>query len=239
MKIKNLIAIGTSHIAKQSLEEVEKEILENKPVVVAVELDRKRYEALISGEKESLKLKDIKIIGFKGYLFALLGHYAEKKLGNMVGVSPGSEMLKAIEIAKANNAKVALIDQDIVKTLQRFSQELTWKEKWRFFTDLIKGILMPKREMKKLGINEIDLTKVPEKEIIKKLIAHVKVRYPNVYKVLIEERNEIMAKRLAHLMEVHEEGKIVAVIGAGHEEDIIELIEKELQKSSLNSSKIE
>ncbi|MEM3127309.1 MAG: TraB/GumN family protein [Candidatus Woesearchaeota archaeon] len=230
MEIKNLTIIGSSHIAKQSLEEVEKIITKLKPIVVAVELDRKRYDALISGEKGSIRFKNIKVIGLKGYLFALLGSYAEKKLGKIVGVSPGSEMLKAIEIAKANGAKVALIDQDIVITLRRFSQELTWKEKWRFFADLIKGILMPKREMKKLGIEEIDLTKVPEKEIVKKLTDYVKQRYPNVHKVLIEERNTIMANRLLKIIEYYEEEKIVAVVGAGHVDEIAHIIKQHLNK---------
>ena len=48
------------------------------------------------------------------------------------------------------------------------------------------------------------------KETIKKLTNKVKKRYPSVYNVLIKERNEIMAKNLAHLM-YQEEGNIVAV----------------------------
>ena len=46
MKYKNLILVGTSHIAKQSLEEVERVIKEKKPEIIALELDKKRFFAL-------------------------------------------------------------------------------------------------------------------------------------------------------------------------------------------------
>ena len=59
MKYKNLIIIGTSHIAKQSLKEVKKAIEEEKPDIIAIELDRKRLMALASKKKE---ISDVKII---------------------------------------------------------------------------------------------------------------------------------------------------------------------------------
>ena len=47
LKYKNLIIIGTSHIAKQSLEEVQRTIEKEKPEIIALELDKKRlYESL-------------------------------------------------------------------------------------------------------------------------------------------------------------------------------------------------
>ena len=98
--------------------------------------------------------------------------------------------------------------------------ECVGKEKWNFIADIIKSIFAGKK-----GI-EFDLTTVPDKKIIKKLIAKVKVRYPNIYKVLIEERNEVMAKNLEKIMEENQDKKILAIIGAGHEEDIIDIIRK-------------
>ncbi|HDM43567.1 MAG TPA: hypothetical protein ENG02_00025, partial [Candidatus Woesearchaeota archaeon] len=60
-------------------------------------------------------------------------------------------------------------------------------------------------------------------EVIKQAIAYVRTRYPNVYKVLIEERNRFIARNLCRLMERHK--LVVAVLGAGHCEDVIGLIE--------------
>ena len=52
----------------------------------------------------------------------------------------------------------------------------------------------------------------------------VRKRYPNVYKVLIEERNHVMAKNLKKIIENNKDKKILAIVGAGHEEEILKLI---------------
>ena len=219
MKYGNLTIIGTSHIAKQSLEDVEKAIVDGKPDIIALELDRRRLYSLFKNPGK-IRIYDIKRVGIKGFIFSLIGAWAGKKLGKMVGVAPGSEMKKAVRLAKKNKIKLALIDQDIEVTLKRFSKSLTWGEKWNFIVDVIKSIFVRKE------VIEFDLTKVPSKKVIKKLVDQVKKRYPNIYKVLIEERNEVMAENLRKIMEIYPDKKILAIIGAGHEDDILELIKK-------------
>jgi len=216
----NLVLVGTSHIAIQSIKEVEEIIEKEKPEVVALELDKTRYYTLINKtERRKIGLKEMKIIGVKGFLFAKFGEYAEKKMGSMVGVSPGDEMIKAAEIASKNKCKIALIDQKIEVTLKNFSKEITWREKFKFFFDIIKGLLGIGKKIK------IDLTKVPEKELINEMLKTTKNRYPNLYKVLVEDRNKYMANKLNKLMKNY--SKIVAVVGAGHEDEIVEEIKKQ------------
>jgi len=82
-------------------------------------------------QKNRIGLSAITQIGFKGYLFAVIGGYLQRKLGSMVGVMPGSEMKLAVQLAKKNNARIALIDRNIETTLKRFSESLTWKERFR------------------------------------------------------------------------------------------------------------
>ena len=224
MKYKNLIIIGTSHIAAQSIKEVEEIIKKEKPEIIALELDKKRFFALIHKQKRKISLKDIRRIGIKGFIFNMLGAWIEKKLGKIVNVKPGAEMITAIKLAQKNKIKIALIDQDIEITLQRLSLFLTWKEKCNFIIDIIKSIIFPKSELKQIGIKRLDLTKVPSKKLIRKLIKKVKERYPNIYKVLIEERNQIIAHNLSNIISKNPEKKVIAIIGAGHEEEIIKLI---------------
>ena len=69
---------------------------------------------------------------------------------------------------------------------------------------------------------EFDITKVPEKKVIKKLISKVKKRYPSIYTVLIKERNNVISKNLFMIMQNNK--KILAIIGAGHEEEVLDLI---------------
>lgn len=224
MRYKNLIIIGTSHIAPQSLKEVESTILNETPDIVAIELDRKRISALVSNKGGKMRWKDVWRVGIKGFLFSMIGAWVEQKLGQKTGVAPGSEMLLAFKTAQKVNARVALIDQDIEFTLKRFSKELSWKEKWFFLVDIFKGLILRKSDI------DFDLAKVPKQETITRLIKQVKKRYPNVYKVLVTERNSFMAASLAHLLQNFPEKKIVAVVGAGHEKDIINLIKQKLKE---------
>lgn len=220
MKYKNLTIIGTSHIAKQSLKEVEGFIEEKKPEIVALELDAKRFYALTHKQKGRIRLYDIRRVGVKGFLFSLIGAWVERKLGQVVNVEPGAEMKLAIKLAKKHKLRLALIDQDIEVTLRKLSKSLSMKERGRFVADIFKAFVLRKKEV------EFDLTKVPEKKLIKKLINQVKKRYPNIYRVLVSERNEIMANKLRQLMENHPEQNILAIVGAGHEEDMVKIIKK-------------
>ena len=219
MNYKNLTLLGTSHIAKQSLDDVESTINSLKPDIVCIELDKKRLYSLMNKDKKSrIRLKDIRKIGFKGFIFSIVGAYVEKKLGQYVGVEPGSEMLKAVELSKKHKIKLMVVDQDIEKTLKRFSQEFTWKEKGKIVVDIFKAIIFRKKEI------GFDLRTVPNKATIKKLLDKVQKRYPNLYKVLITERNEYMASKLAKIIKVNEDKKVLAIVGAGHEEEMIDLI---------------
>ncbi len=226
MRYKNLTIIGTSHIAKQSMEEVEAAIKKEKPSIVALELDKKRFYAITHDAKRRLRLGDIKRVGIKGFLFNVLGAWAENKLGKYVGVKPGAEMLKAIKLARETKARIALIDQDIEVTLAKVSKSFGWREKLNLVKDIIRGILFRKREFRKLGITELDLTKVPSKSLIKKLTSKFKADYPSLYRVLVEERNNVMAGNLRRIMDEHPDDRIVAIVGAGHEEEMIEIIKR-------------
>jgi len=216
---KNLYILGTSHISKESVDSVEKFILNEKPDIVAIELDRKRFYAMLNEGKASIK--DIFQLGAKVFLINLIGAYVEKKLGKVVGVKPGSEMKKAIELVKKNNLKLSLVDQDINITLKNLSKAITVGVVFKFIWDVIRAVIFRKRD-----IEVFDIRKVPSKKVIDNIINKVKEKYPGIHKVLIEERNEFMAKNLYKIMNKHKEKKIFAIVGAGHEFEIINIIKR-------------
>jgi pheromone shutdown-related protein TraB len=213
----NLTIIGTSHIAKSSVKQVT-DAIAAKPDIVCIELDQARLYAMLHPQEQKLSLATIKHYGVKGFLFALIGQVVQKKMGEMVGVKPGSEMLAAVKLAQKNNIPLFLIDRPLDSTLKRFSQKLSWKERWHFVADIVMAPFS-----KKIKIN---LAEVPEDELIKKLMLQLKQRYPNIYTVLVAERNTYMAKKLYKLIQEHPEKKIIAIVGAGHAEDIISLLKK-------------
>jgi len=214
---KNIYLLGTSHISIESINQVREFIESNKPEIVAIELDKKRLYSLL--HKRKLKFSDIRSLGVKGFIINLIAAYIEKKLGKLVGTSPGDEMKTAINLVKEHKLSLALIDQDIEITLKKLAKAITWREKLRFVKEVIKGLITRKPQ-----IEPFDLRKVPPKKTIKKMISLIRTTYPGVYKVLIEERNEVMAKNLYNLITKYPDKKIFAIVGAGHEEDILKLI---------------
>lgn len=232
--------IGTSHIAEESVKEIESFIEKEKPSIIAVELDKQRLKALLSNKRDRISLKNIglvKKIGFTGFVFAYIASFVQKKLGGMVKTQAGSDMLTAINLAKKHKLRVALIDQDVDKTLYTLSKEMTFREKMRLIGDVIKGLFTGEKEAEEWGIKGMDFKKVPQDKVVDKVIRKTKERYPSFYKTLVEDRNRFMIKKLVQLMARNPGEKILAVIGAGHKKEMEELLEEKIEK--LKSGKIE
>ena len=227
--------IGTSHISSQSIHQIEQAFF-SPPDIVAIELDRQRLYGLLHPELKPPSFRQLwKMVGFKGAVFASFGRFIQKKLGKIVGMEPGMDMLSAYNLGKKNNSRVFLIDQPIDITLQNFSKKISFKEKARIVTDLIGGVF-GKEKIK------MDLSKVPEKEMIRMLIGQLKERYPNIHQVLVADRDIYMADKLAKLIMQFPNSRIVAVVGAGHEEEMarrvkeyVKAAQEELAKKKLEA----
>ena len=73
-------------------------------------------------------------------------------------------------------------------------------------------------------LKTLDLTRVPDEETIDILLEEVKKRYPGIYKVLIGDRNKILAKNLYNLKEKYNNKKILAILGAGHKKGVEKIL---------------
>ena len=204
--------IGTSHIARESINTIKNKILDEKPDIVAVELDASRVPYLFGKKQRKLRLADIKHIGVVGFIFNLIGGFIQRKLGAKVGLAPGADIRAAIRTASKVNAKIYLIDRPIAKSLQRLSETMTIWEKLRFLGYICGGFLLPaSKELKR-----IDLTRVPEDRLIATLTTELNKKFPHIYQVLVREREQYMATKIKHLLRAYPHKKIMAVVGAGH-----------------------
>ncbi|MDO9046050.1 MAG: TraB/GumN family protein [Methanobacteriaceae archaeon] len=204
--------IGTAHVSEKSVEEVKNAILEDKPQVVAIELDAGRYQRLMrekSGieEKTEISVSDI-IKGDNIGLFLISGllTYMQKKIGSDLGVKPGAEMLAAIEAAEEVEAKIALIDRDINLTLKRAMSAMSFIEKAKFVFGLLTSLFQKDEE---LG----DIESLKEVDNLNEVMEYFKEMSPSAYKVLVDERDAFMVHRIQNI----EEDYIIAVVGAGHQ----------------------
>lgn len=212
--------IGTSHIAQQSIAEIQRAAGEQRPDIIAVELDAQRLHALLHRQRTRIRASDLLRVGVKGALFAWIGSAIQRRLGKIVGTVPGADMLHAVKLAQRLKIPLALIDRELTVSLQRFSQTLSWKERLRFLADIVRGMLFPRRELAMYGLEQFDLRSVPAEDAVRKMILRVKQRYPNVHRVLIEERNRFMIARLKKLVQEHPDEEVLVVVGAGHKEAI-------------------
>src|SRR3989344_2349401 len=222
MKHGNLTIIGTSHIAEESVRKVKETILDEKPDVVAVELDHARLHAILSGDKPRMNLAMLRLMGITGFVFFLIGGFLQRKLGKLIGAVPGQEMKTAVEVARENSIRVALIDQPINITMRSISA-IRAREKLKLITDMFLGIAGLDRESA-----QIDLTKTPPGSFVEMAMKKISKRYPGLYKALVSDRNEHMARVLSRIMKIEPQSRIVAVVGAGHEKEIVRILKTTL-----------
>jgi pheromone shutdown-related protein TraB len=207
-----IIIVGTAHVSEKSIAEVNEVIEREKPDIVAVELDKARFQA-IKGEEvvKDVNLKELLSDG-KFYYFMLhwLLAYVQKKIGADTGVKPGAEMMAAIEQAEKSGARIALIDRDIQVTLGRFWNRMSFFEKLKLFTSLVGASFG-------FGSEKIDIETVTNEDVVTQLIGELRKLAPSAAIVLIDERDAFMAK---NLLDLANQGKVVAVVGAGHRDGI-------------------
>ncbi len=218
MDIKNLTIIGTSHISKDSVSLIKQKICKEKPDIVCVELDRNRLKSLMSNEpKSKVTFSLARKVGVKGYIFAKIAGMLQSKLGGSIGSLPGEDMKSAVIEAKKADSKIYLIDQDIMITLKRISE--SWKIKDTF--NLVKELMFGFFSKKKVPFN---ISKVPTEEVIEILINDLSKKFPFLYKAVIEERNVVMSRRIAKLLKENPDKKIIAVLGAGHKKEMVNML---------------
>ena len=220
-----IILIGTAHISKESVEEVKKAIEKYKPDIVAVELCKRRHEAITKKDQwentpitSLLKSNNAYLMLAQTFLSSI-----QRRLGKEYGVEPGSEMIAALNEAKKRNLKVALIDRDISITLKRAWKKMGIREKFRLTWEFFKAILGYDEE----ELEELDLKELMNQDVISSMMEEFGEIAPSASTVLIHERDEYIAKKI---LDESKKGKVVAVVGAGH----IQGIKKHLEKKKLD-----
>jgi len=224
----NILLIGTAHISKDSVKEVKDSIETFKPDIVAVELCKRRYEAITKKDNwentpvtKLLKSNNAYLMLAQTFLSSI-----QRKLGKEYGVEPGSEMIAAIKEAKKHKTKVALVDRDISITLKRAWRKMGIREKFRLTWEFLKALIGYDEE----ELEDLDLKKLMDQDVISTLMEEFGEIAPSISNVLIHERDEYIAKKI---QEESKNGKVLAVVGAGHLKGIKKKLEGGLIKTDL------
>jgi pheromone shutdown-related protein TraB len=206
---RQIYVIGTAHVSAKSAELVETVLRDLKPDTVAVELCEPRYRALRNPE-EWKKLDIVQVIK-QGKAFLLLAQLMlggfQKKVGKKLGVKPGAEMLRAVEIADELGARTVLADREVTITLRRTWSSLGF---WGGLKVLWSLVLEGLSEGQDLGEEEIERLKTAD--VLEEAMQDFARALPQVRKSLIDERDQYLARKIAQAPG----DRVVAVVGAGH-----------------------
>ncbi|MFY9396770.1 MAG: TraB/GumN family protein [Desulfomonilia bacterium] len=211
---KEVLVVGTAHVSQSSVDEVRSAIREYRPDEVAIELCAGRFEVLQNPQGWQ-EMDIIRVIREKkaAFLFAnLVMASFQRRIGERFGVKPGDEMRAAVEEARAIGVPVALVDRPVQLTLQRTWRSLgIWEKVRLLFTSLFSILSVD-------DIKEEEIERLKDKDMLTGTIEEVARQAPTVKRVLIDERNAYMARRIVDL----KGAKILAVVGAGHVEGLVE-----------------
>ena len=197
-----LVIVPVAHVSEKSARKVRRAISETKPDVVAIELDARRLQALLRHEEPSATEM------LRNPFFGLL-YLFQKMIGKGFGVSPGGEMRAAIDAAREANIPIALIDQDISVTMGRLAM-IPLSEKLSIVAQIFLSplIFVPNPFAKK----RISIDEIMEPRHLVMFFREFKRELPGTYRVLVEERDEHIARQVLGLRAE----KIVLIVGAGH-----------------------
>ena len=211
--------IGTAHVSQKSVDEVTEAIETFEPQIVAVELDRGRLMVL-KGNAAPPSVDDvIKSGNFSGILAQWLLAYVQRRIGKETGVSPGAEMMAAVELAEERGIPIALADRDIQITFSRFWNLMPITEKLKMVYVLIGSVAGAGEVGEK-----IDIDSMTDQDVISAAMEEFRRFAPKGASALIDERDAYLAHAIYDLGQRFD--RVLAVVGAGHREGIARYLDQ-------------
>ena len=213
--------LGTAHVSADSVEEVRETIDEERPDVVAVELDEGRYRQMQGEVAQDLEPSDLlegnTVFQFIAYWML---SYVQARMGDRFDIEPGADMQAAIDAAEEVGSEVALVDRDIQMTIQRFWARMSFFEKLRMVWELclaMVGIGEPDED------EEFEIEELTDGDVVTAMMEEFRQFSPGGAEALIDERDAFIAHRLVALRRAGHD--VLAVVGAGHRAGIKEYLD--------------
>jgi pheromone shutdown-related protein TraB len=215
---RKVLLIGTAHISKKSIEDVESLIYSVKPGRVCVEIDAARYKAITEGQNwQNLNIAQV-IKQRKGFLLLanLVLSSFQRRLGEELGTKQGAEMLGAIKAAEELDIPYTFADREVQVTLRRAWGKSNFWNKMKLLASLLGSAFSREK------LTEEQLEELKRKSALEDMLEELAKMLPSIKEVLIDERDRYLATKI---FETSEE-TVIGVVGAGHVPGIVRWLKR-------------
>lgn len=225
--------LGTAHVSKQSVLDVENLMKQIQPDCVCIELCEARYEKIQDSERwkklnlfEVIKSRKLPLLISSIFLSSF-----QKKIGERMEVKPGSEMMKAIELAKKDNRMLEFVDRDIQLTLKRAWRFVGYFSKMFLFSELLTSLVVNEK------LEEDSIEKLKERDILEALFDNLPMQLSKMKFAIVDERDYFMAQKIQHIIRDNPNiKKIMLVIGIGHQNGVQKSLHRKFEQEYSISS---
>ena len=207
---REILLLGTAHVSRISVEQVEQAIREAGVDTVAVELDEERLRVL--DDPEHFRRMDVFAVlkakrGWLALAHILISAW-QRKLAAETGVEPGSELKRAADLARQQGLVLKLMDRPVAVTLRRAWNGAGFLGQLSLLASLGGG------DDKK--VDEAELERLRSADALAAIAEEMAKGLPSVHRAVLAERDEFMALPL-----LDQPGRrVLAVVGAAHLEGI-------------------
>lgn len=199
-----VLILGTAHVVPLH-RAIQHHIFEFEPDAVALELDSERLRGLLSDPEDRAD---------PGFGYGFIQRFQQRVAEDMGG-EVGEEMLAAREAGMLLQVPVALVDKPARETVTRLLDEMGWGERLKLAWSLVRSWLP--------GANvEDELQRALEGD--PELVEEVAEQFPTVKRVLIDERDEHISRRILELVDSYP--RVVLVVGDAHVPGIVARLER-------------
>lgn len=209
---KEIYLIKTAHVSKSSIEDVDTCFNEINPDSICIELDKQRYESMKN--KDKWRDTDISKVIKENKVGLLLVNIIlsafQRRMATSLDSQNGGEMLEGIKLANDNNKNLVLADRPVNTTFSRIWNSLGVMEKSKLIVSIISSIF------DKEEVTEEDLQALKEADALEAALNEVSKEFPNVKRVLVDERDQFLAQKI----KTAPGKKVIAIIGAAHAKGI-------------------
>ena len=219
----NITILGTAHVSRASAESVEQMIQSGEFDVVCIELCQSRFKAIT--EPNSLAEMDLFDVIRQGKASMVVASLAlgayQQRMAEQLGIEPGVEMKMAISKAKQLNLPLEIIDREIGTTLKRVYHNVPFWKRLYLISGLFASVFSREE------VTEKEIEKLKSGDILETTFTQFAEDEKDLFKPLIDERDQYMAAKLLQVSERYKDKSILAVVGAGHMKGMQSYLEQE------------